>query len=450
MESIALKKLKSDLPKQVDAALDQHAIQAERWATRVRLCFAVLFAVATAMTWRAPDSRKYIYLGLAVAWLLTLPLVHLRMRKGTSNSLVTLTTLVDFTIINFGLLLFVWQNPQPVAGSGLFLCYFPLLVVAAIRYRAGLVLIAGLYAGSFYALVGLIAPGNPWFRVAILWLTMLICALGSRKPKNLMVGVATQALQDAFNIGAKSREMELNNLFHETVFSAPILDLASIWSSSKHLAGSETAGDYYHVFEDELGPIVILGDLGGQSADGVRDIARLHQQLSSIVLRESALTTVLERLNDYIWTQYQGKRSMTCFIARWAGETLEYINAAHLPVIHLSKERRSKLTANSGALGERQKADFVAETVSFPARDLLLVYTDGLYSKLADNREQGIAEIDNLCEKFSHGEVNTICHRVFDCALPGLEEPKDDCTLVVIRRQPKMTDESKAKSGSGN
>jgi len=35
-----------------------------------------------------------------------------------------------------------------------------------------------------------------------------------------------------------------------------------------------------------------------------------------------------------------------------------------------------------------------------------------------------------------HGEVNTICHRVFDCAQPGLEATKDDATIVVVRRQP--------------
>ena len=69
-----------------------------------------------------------------------------------------------------------------------------------------------------------------------------------------------------------------------------------------------------------------------------------------------------------------------------------------------------------------------------------MLFTDGLYAKLTVDREQGIAEVEGLAERFSNGEVNTICHRVFDCAQPGLEEPTDDSTLVVVRRQPRAAE----------
>ena len=446
MESIALKILKGDLPKKVDAVLGEEAVLAERWASRVRLFFAIIFAVAAYRSWSDPSSRKYIFLGLSACWLIALVLVHLRMRREAPESLITLTTLADFTIVNFGLLVFVWQHPYASPAAGLYICYFPLLAVAALRYRASLVIIAGLYAGLFYALVGLIGIGNPWFRVAMLELTMLICALGSRRPKDLMVGVAGGAVQDAFNIGAKQRQVEMNNLFHEAIFPQAIIDLPQIWCSSKHEAGVQTGGDYYHVFETERGPLVVVGDLNGDGIEIVREVERLHQHLNGIVAVQSSLTRILDQLNAYLWLEGKGKCRFTCILSRWEGDTIEYVNAGHLPAIHLSKEQRSQLPVTCRSAGEVQDTTFVAQTVPFPARDLLLIYTDGLCSRLGDNRESCVAEIEALADRFSHGEVNTLCHRVFECAQPGLEEPKDDCTLVVVRRQPKVAEESKMQA----
>jgi len=446
MESIALKILKGDLPKQADAVLGEEAPLAERWASRVRLAFAIIFAAAAYRSWDDPTSRKYIFLGLAVCWLAALVLVHLRMRRGTSESLVTLTTLADFTIVNVGLLFFVWQHPNTSPGAGLFFCYFPLLAVTALRYRAVLVIIAGLYAGLFYTLAALIGIGNPWFRVAMLGLTTVICAIGSRRPKGLMISIASRAVQDAFNIGAKQRELEMNSLFHEAVFPPAIIDLPQIWCSSKHAPGVQSGGDYYHVFETRQGPLVVVGDLSGDGIEIVRDVERLHQHLTGIVILESSLTGILDQLNAYTWQEGKGKHRFTCFLSRWEGESMEYVNAGHLPAIHLNKERRSQLPPTCRSVGEVEDTLFVAQTIAFPARDLLLIYTDGLTGRLGDNRESAVAEIEALAERFSHGEVNTLCHRVFECAQPGVEEPKDDSTLVVIRRQPKVAEESKMQA----
>lgn len=448
MEPIELKKLKGQVPHEVEAALRDQALKAEGWAGKVRLCFAAILVAAAVAAWPQPAPPRYIYIAIAAAWLTTFIIVRLRLKQGTSDSLVTLTTLIDFTLVNAGLLLFVWQRPWPVSGSGLFLCYFPLLAVASLRYRVGLVVVAGLYAAAFYTMASLIALGSPWFRVSMLLMTTLVCAFGSRKPKDLMVAVVNRALLNAFNLGAKHRGSELNTLFHEAVFPPAILDLPTIWCSSKHEPGTETAGDYYQVFETEKGPLLVLADLGGQGPGSFRDLARLHQSLLRIVLEEPVLTGILGRLNAYLWQTYGGQRQLPCFLARWEGDVMEYASAAHLPALHLGKTDRSRLEPTCGAVGEREDAQFASASVPFPARDMLLVYTDGLYRKLADDRVQGIAEIEGLADRFSHGEVNTFCHRVFDCAQPGLDDPKDDCTLVVVRRQPKATEESKTTASA--
>ena len=207
----------------------------------MRLSLAIVFSFATALTWSLPGSRKYLYLGLSIAWLLAFFIARWRTRQDASKSLVTLTTLIDITIANSGLLFLALLEPSTVAVSGLFLCYFPLVAAAATRYRPGLVLSAGIYASGFYAIAVLITQGNPWFRVAALMMTTLVCAFGTRKPKEMMIGTAGNALEQAFNLGARRREIELNARFHAALFPAPIIDLPLIWSSSKHSAGSETS-----------------------------------------------------------------------------------------------------------------------------------------------------------------------------------------------------------------
>jgi hypothetical protein len=446
METIELKRLKGAVQDGIDEALCQFSTRGERWAGYVRLCFAVIFSTAAGMAWPAQDARRWIYLLLASAWLIAFLAVRLRTRNGTSNSFATLTTLVDLTIVNSGLLLFAWLRPGATSGAGLFLLYFPLLLVVALRYRPGLVITAGVYASAFYAVISLMAFGSPWFRVSMLFLTTLICAAASRKPKEQLTQTANSFLQQAFDFGVRQGESKLNAVFHEAVFPPAILDLPGIWSSSKHSPGTEVGGDYYQVFETEEGPLVVVADIGGTGTGDVKDVARLHQAMLRVVLEDSSLVGILERLHAYAWQQYKGERRITCLLARWEGEQMEYASAGHLPALHLGKSSTARLDATGEAIGDRETASFKSRIVPFPARDLLMIFTDGLYRKLADNRDQGVAEIESLVEQFSHGEVNTLCHRVFDCAQPGLEDPKEDSTLVVVRRQPRAAEESKAKS----
>jgi hypothetical protein len=448
MDTIELKRLKGAVREGIDEALNQFSARGERWAGHVRLVFAVIFIIAAAMAWPAQDARRWIYVLLAAAWLVAFLAVRLKRRSGTSDAFVTLTTLVDLTIVNSGLLLFTWQRPGIVSGAGLFLLYFPLLLVAALRYRGGLVIVAGVYASAFYAVVSLMALGSPWFRVALLLLTTLICASVARKPKEEVTQAANSFLQQAFDLGMKQGESRVNAIFHEAVFPPAILDLPAIWSSSKHAPGTQTGGDYYQVFETERGPLIVVADIGATGTGDVRDVALLHQTMLRVVLEDSSLVSILDRLHSYFWQTYKVERRATCILARWQGEELEYASAGHLPALHVGRTSTARLDATCESLGGREAASFASRLVPFPARDLLLIFTDGLYHKLADNRDQGILEIESLVEQFGHGEVNTLCHRVFDCAQPGLEEPKEDCTLVVVRRQPRATEDPKATTGA--
>jgi len=462
---MSVKQLQERLPQQVDAALASHVASAVGWATKVRLWLAVTALLAAAWSWNHPSNARIIYLALAAVWLAVAAAVSMLAKDGASESLVSRTTLLDVTIVHLGLAAFVQQGLFPKLGAGIFLCYFPVLAVAANRYRMILVIQASLYAMVGYAVISYWGGSPPWFRLSLLGATAFVFALGSRKPKDLMVSVARNALQEAFDLGAKQKEVELTAQAHQLFLPPPIVDLPAIWSSSKHGAGTETGGDYYQIFETARGPLVVVGDLSIQSGEtgasfvSLKATAGLHQLLSKIISKHVAhagdigAAKILDELNARLYEQH---RSFTCVLAQWQGEQLHYVNAGHLPLVHLNKPQgaqtagHEQLPVTCGAVGERADASFVESVVPFPARDLLVIYTDGAFAKLTSDRDQGVAEMEALVERFSGGEVTTLCHRVFDCAQPGMDPIKDDATVVVIRRQPTRGEEAKAQSSASS
>ncbi len=435
-----MKQLKDRLPKQVDAALDEHARAAEGWATKVRALFAISFAASAIWMWNHPSNAKYLYLLMTAAWMLAAA-AGVALKKSSETN-VTAVTMIDLTIVHLGLAAFIWQGLFPKLGSGVYLCYFPILAIAANRYRMTLVIQAALYATVGYAAISLWGGSPPWFRAAMLLTTAFVFVMGSRKPKDLMANIASRAAEEAFEIGSKQKELELVPQAHQLFLPPPIVDLPQIWVSSKHGAGTETSGDYFHIFDTPRGPLVAVGDLGGQGFKAIGEVAETHQHLSKIVNRETNLPKILEELNGYLWEKYQGRRPFTCVLAQWEGEQMRYVNAGHLPMVQISKPQGAQIAGHKqlpvtcGAVGAQAEAVFTESVVAFPAREQLVIYTDGVFAKITDNRDKGVEEIEALAEKFSGAEVTTLCHRIFDCAQPGMDQNKDDSTVVVIRRQP--------------
>src|SRR5262249_35953994 len=124
-----MKQLKDRLPGQVNAALDEHARAAEGWATKVRALFAIIFAASALWMWNHPSNAKYLYLLLTAAWM-TIAAIGATM-KESSNKNITIVTMIDLTIVHLGLAAFVWQGLFPKVGSGIYLCYFPILAITA-------------------------------------------------------------------------------------------------------------------------------------------------------------------------------------------------------------------------------------------------------------------------------------------------------------------------------
>ncbi len=427
-----MKKLQDSLPQQTDQLLNQHAAETERLASQVRLGLSFTSLAAALWTWQYAGRVTSMYLFITALWGVAFFAGKLRAKSGAQDMM----TLIDITLVHVSLLAFIVQGFFPFYGGGLVLFYFPILVAAAARYNAALVLKAGAYATLGCLALSWYGGSPPWFKVAALALTTFVGFNAAFNPKTLLTKLAHQVAEQGFAAGAQQKEYELTAQIHQLFMPPPIVDLPQVWFSSKHGAGTETVGDYFHIFSTPRGPLLIVGDLPGRGVEALGHLARIHQQLLLVVNREPELPKIAAELNSIVYELYAGARPFTCVLAEWEGEEMRYLNAGHLPIIQRTKSEQFQLPINNAPLGVNADATFSESVVPCAARDLLLFFTDGLYSKVTSERDKGIAEIARLAAEFTGAEVTTLCHRIFDCAQPGYDALKDDATMVVIRRQP--------------
>jgi serine phosphatase RsbU (regulator of sigma subunit) len=428
-----MKKLLDQIPQQMDDVLRLFAASTARAANRLRWFFVAQFVIATLWTLGDDSAAKLIYPVLAVLWLLAALVFGLRAKTKLTTSSDMLARWIDLAIISFGLMLCAWFGVFNTKGWLVFLGYFPVLALTARRYNMLLVLQAASFIIVFYALLSLFALGSLALPRLLAVGAMTVAALAlTRKPKQELVEAAQNAVREAYQLGANDKAVEFVAFVHAQSFPPAQYDLPGLYAAYKHGVGTTTSGDFYAAFETTSGPMIVVGDLPGNGLDAAMAATQLQQQITKLAREKTTLAEIATEINAKL---HRRQQTASCVLARWEGAYLYYLNAGHLPAIRISKREPEPLLVNAPLLGATDEATFTEAVFEFQKGDLLLLYTDGAYSGLASDRVTGAAEILRLADQFSGGEVNTICHRVFDCGLPEYAPPQDDSTVVIVRRQ---------------
>ena len=427
-----MKTILDQIPTTMDNVLGQFGASTQLASNRLRWCLGGLFLIATVWSLDDDSAAKFIYPVVGVLWLVLAGVTSLRAKANLSgNGIVQLW--LDLAIISFGLLLCSWQGVYNTKGWILFLSYFPVLALAARRYNTLLVLRMAALITVFYAVVSLFTLGSLVLPRLLMIAVMTIAALTiARKPKSEVVTAAQDAVRNAYQLGLNDKEDELLAFVHAQSFPPPQYELPGLYTAYKHGVGTKTSGDFYAAFETPWGPMIVLGDLPGKGLNAAMAATELQRQISKLAREKSSLSEIAEEINAQL---HRKEQVVGCVFARWQGTNLHYLNAGHLPAIQISKREPQVLDVNASPLGADATATFVEDIIEFQKADLLLLYTDGAYAGLASDAQSGAAEILRLADQFSGGEVNTICHRIFDCGLPEYSRPSDDSTVVIVRRQ---------------
>jgi len=163
-------------------------------------------------------------------------------------------------------------------------------------------------------------------------------------------------------------------------------------------------GDYYDAFlraspgarPDSKRLLVAVADVAGKSVPAALLMATFQASLRTLAEANTSLPELVEGLNRYACAHsLGGSRFTTAFFAELDPESrvLSYVRAGHnAPVLRRASGSLERLEAGDLPLGINAEARFTCNSTTMGARDLLVVFTDGLVEAVND-AEQEFGEV---------------------------------------------------------
>jgi phosphoserine phosphatase RsbU/P len=200
-------------------------------------------------------------------------------------------------------------------------------------------------------------------------------------------------------------------------------------------------GDYFDLIElAEDRTAVVIGDVAGKGMPAALLMALLQGSLRTLITAGLRGGEMIARLNDHLCANIPPNRLITLFYAEIDGKTGEMscVNAGHNPPYLLrASGATERLSTASVALGILPGEQYPPHSVTLCVGDSLLLYTDGITEAFnSADEEYGEARLDAFLQ--CRGDLSLkdlIAWLVQDVlAHCGSERPRDDMTLMAIRR----------------
>jgi serine phosphatase RsbU (regulator of sigma subunit)/pSer/pThr/pTyr-binding forkhead associated (FHA) protein len=205
-------------------------------------------------------------------------------------------------------------------------------------------------------------------------------------------------------------------------------------------------GDYVDILQAGNGrTFVCVADVCGKGLQAALITATLHSMVHMNVSSDMKLTTMMERLNDYLVETLPDESFVTfvgLIIDPKTGE-LEVANAGHPPpfVIDPAGKCRELQSAANPPLGY-MPMPIEAQTTRLQRGDLLALYTDGL-SELTGDDPHKMLGVEGVSEalvrtlkanpKAATSDLATQFHAILK-AFQGTAMPQDDHTFMLLRK----------------
>jgi phosphoserine phosphatase RsbU/P len=212
-------------------------------------------------------------------------------------------------------------------------------------------------------------------------------------------------------------------------------DLAGVNVPSEMVGGDYF--DFIHLTDKDLG--IVIGDVAGKGIPASFIMASLRAALRIEAFSHYAISTILSRVNDFLFESSDPERFVTAFYGVLDVRTglLTYANAGHNPPLLLKSNGTTELLSEGGMLlGAFPSALYHEYRVQLQSGDLLVMYTDG--ASEAENRkgEQfGWERIGQIARQFGPDGPRQVIRKLLKsinthCDGIGLQ---DDVTLVVLK-----------------
>jgi phosphoserine phosphatase RsbU/P len=180
-----------------------------------------------------------------------------------------------------------------------------------------------------------------------------------------------------------NREMDLAGQIQRTLIPSQLPSGSHAQFATLYMPHFAVGGDYYDVVELPNHEIVFcIADISGKGISAALLMANFQAKLHALLLRGLGLEETIREMNAYVHHITKGDRFITLFLAKYQtnNNTLQYVNAGHVPPVLLMGDEMILLSEGCTILGYDSKLRSVTVgTEQYTTPEVLLfTYTDGL------------------------------------------------------------------------
>ncbi len=208
------------------------------------------------------------------------------------------------------------------------------------------------------------------------------------------------------------------------------------------------SGDYFDIVPISGSKVAIaIGDICGKGLPAALLASTVQAAIYSQLEYSTSPDEIIRKLNRLLIKNTADSIFLTLFFGILDTESgiLKYINAGHPPPILVRRDNAiEELSATTFALGIFEPESEQEKVVKFEARDILIMYTDGVIEKKNENKKiYGRKRFRELIQSISitgnirRRKLETIVKNIVDDLIDFSNEkkPEDDLTLVAIKRK---------------
>lgn len=205
------------------------------------------------------------------------------------------------------------------------------------------------------------------------------------------------------------------------------------------LPSYEVGGDFFTLIElDKDRLLFAIGDVSGKGLHASLLTALCQGAINSLANAGTPLETLVQAL-DRLLSEYSAPTQyITLFIGVLHSHgQLDYINAGHPPTLILNPGKPPRQLPSTAPVIGLLEAEYKISTVTLETGDLLVLYTDGMYDRIIQNKPWSLEEWIRWASDNLFGNAVEVCTRmkkqVINWSTEGL--PSDDITFLALSYQ---------------
>jgi serine phosphatase RsbU (regulator of sigma subunit) len=240
------------------------------------------------------------------------------------------------------------------------------------------------------------------------------------------------------------QELELASTIQNALLPKPSAHFDGATIEAVYKPAGQVGGDYFDVIpisDSEFD--VIVGDVCNKGVPAALQLAAVRSAFRLEARDYSDITELIERLNAFICKQVMLTDSMfiSLVFARFnlKEKSCTYINAGHIPPVHVGRERSDFRLLKTGGVAVGQFPDFrySADTIKLSSGDRILFFTDGLNESVSPTGELfGRERVHQLAVEYRDCRIKDFPGKFLEASEAhrggGNSENADDTTLIVV------------------